>query len=241
MITQTELDEEILRHVAGPQRHSRVVSAAERRITAVHELGHAIVGHHLPHADPIHTISILPRGQSLGHTITLPTEDKALTSRAELEDRMAVALAGRAAEQIVFNQVTTSAAEDLEAVTATAKAMVMRFGMGRGLGARVFGGDATQPFLGRAVSRPSDYSQQTARDIDDEMGRLVAHAYEVATQILEPRQAQLHVMAGVLLERETLGRDEFEALLTRTPVTDDGRVLRFRPRGPRQTEAAEAI
>ena len=91
------------------------------------------------------------------------------------------------------------------------------------------------------VSRPPDYSQQTARDIDDEIGRLVARAYEVATQILEPRQAQLHVMAGVLLERETLGRDEFEALLTRTPVTDDGRVLRFRPRGPRQTEAAEAI
>ena len=146
---------------------------------------------------------------------------------------MAVALAGRAAEQIVFNQVTTSAAEDLEAVTATAKDMVMRFGMGRGLGARVFGSDATQPFVGRALSRPSDYSQQTARDIDDEIGRLVARAYEVATQILEPRQAQLHVMAGVLLERETLGRAEFEALLARTPVTDDGRVLRFRPRGPR--------
>ena len=189
----------------------------------------------------MHTISILPRGQSLGHTITLPAEDKALTSRAELEDRMAVALAGRAAEQIVFNQVTTSAAADLEAVTATAKDMVMRFGMGRGLVARVFGDDATQPFVGRAVSRPSDYSQQTARDIDDEIGRLVACAYEVATQILAPRQAQLQLMAGVLLERETLGRAEFEALLARTPVTDDGRVLRFLPREPRQTEAAEAI
>src|SRR5829696_8041887 len=226
LITQTELDDGVMRHVAGPQRHSRVVSQAERRITAVHELGHAIVGHHLPHGDPIHTISILPRGHSLGQTITLPTEDKALTSRAELEDRMAVALAGRAAEQIVFNQVTTSAAEDLEAVTATARDMVMRFGMGRGLVARVFGDDATQPFVGRAVSRPSDYSQQTARDIDDEIGRLVACAYEVATQILAPRQAQLQLMAGVLLERETLGRAEFEALLARTPVTDDGRVLR---------------
>ena len=150
LITQTELEDGVMRHVAGPQRHSRVVSAAERRITAVHELGHAIVGHHLPHADPIHTISILPRGRSLGQTITLPTDDKALTSRAELGDRMAVALAGRAAEQIVFDQVTTSAAEDLEAVTATARAMVMRFGMGHGLGARVFGSDATQPFVGRA-------------------------------------------------------------------------------------------
>jgi cell division protease FtsH len=241
LITQTELEDGVMRHVAGPQRHSRVVSHAERRITAVHELGHAIVGHHLPHADPIHTISILPRGHSLGHTITLPTEDKTLTSRAELEDRMAVALAGRAAEQIVFNQVTTSAAEDLETVTATARDMVMRFGMGRGLGARVFGSDATQPFVGRALSRPLDYSQQTAGDIDHEIGRLVARAYEVAAQILEPRHAQLHVMAGVLLERETLGRAEFVSLLARTPVTDDGRVLRFRPRGPRQTEAAEAI
>ena len=241
LITQTELEDGVMRHVAGPQRHSRVVSRTERRITAVHELGHAIVGHHLPHADPIHTISILPRGHSLGHTITLPAEDKALTSRAELEDRMAVALAGRAAEEIAFDQVTTSAAEDLEAVTATARDMVMRFGMGRGLGARVFGSEATQPFVGRALSRPLDYSQQTAGDIDHEIGRLVARAYEVATKILEPRQAQLHVMAGVLLERETLGRAEFVSLLTRTPVTDDGRVLRFRPRGPRQTEAAEAI
>jgi cell division protease FtsH len=241
LITQTELEDGVLRHVAGPLRHSRVVSAAERRVTAVHELGHAIVGHLLPHADPIHTISILPRGRTLGHTITLPTGDKALTSRAELEDRMAVALAGRAAEQIVFNQATTSAADDLEAVTATAKDMVMRFGMGRGLEARVFGSDATQPFVGRALSRRLDYSQQTARDIDDEIGRLVAAAYEVATQILQPRQAQLHVMAGVLLERETLGRAEFEALLARRPVTDDGRVLRFRPREPRQKAAAETI
>jgi cell division protease FtsH len=241
LITQTELDDGVLRHVAGPQRHSRVVSAAERRITAVHELGHAIVGHHLPHADPIHTISILPRGRSLGQTITLPTEDRALTSRAELEDRMAVALAGRAAEQIVFNQVSTSAAEDLETVTATARDMVMRFGMGRGLGARVFGSNATPPFVGRPLSRPPDYSQHTARNIDHEIGRLVARAYEIATQILEPLQPQLHVMARVLLERETLGGTEFEALLARTPVTDDRRVLRFRPRGPRHTDAAEAI
>jgi cell division protease FtsH len=240
-ITQAELEDGVMRHVAGPQRHSRVVSAAERHITAVHELGHAIVGHHLPHADPIHTISILPRGRSLGQTITVPTEDKALTWRAELEARMAVALAGRAAERIVFNQVTTSAAEDLEAVTATARDMVMRFGMGRGLGARVFGRDAAQPFVGRSLSRPPDYSQHTARDLDVEIGRLVARAHEVATQILEPRQPQLRVMARVLLERETLGRDEFEALLARTPVTDDRRVLRFRPRGPRQTDAAEAV
>ena len=132
-------------------------------------------------------------------------------------------------------------AEDLEAVSATARDMVMRFGMGRGLGAPVFGSDTTQPLVGPALSRPPDHSQQSARDIDDEIGRLVARASEAATQILEPLQAQLHVMAGVPLERETLGRAEFVALLARTPVTDEGRVLRFRPRGQRQTEAAEAI
>jgi cell division protease FtsH len=239
-IGQPELENGILRLVAGPQRRSRVVSAAERHITAVHELGHALVGHHLPHADPIHTISILPRGQSLGRTITLPTEDKALTSRAELEDRMTVALAGRAAEEVVFNQVTTSGARDLESVTATAKDMVMRFGMSRELGPRVFGHNALQPFVGRSLSRPSDYSQQTARDIDAEIRNLVGRAYEVATQMLDARRAQLEDLARVLLERETLGRTEFEALLARTPVTDDGRVLRFRPRGPRQTDAARA-
>ena len=148
------------------------MSAGERHITAVHELGHAIVGHHLPHADPIHSISILPRGGSLGHTISLPTQDTALTAKAELEDRMAVGLAGRAAEEIVFGEITTSAAEDLEAVTATAKNMIMRFGMSRALGTRVFGHDETQPFVGRTVSRPASYSQQTARDIDDEIRRL---------------------------------------------------------------------
>ena len=241
IITQTELEDGVIRHVAGPQRRSRVVSQAERRITAVHELGHAIVGHHLPHADPIHTVSILPRGRSLGQTTTMPAEDRALTSRAELEDRMAVGLAGRAAEQIVFNQVTTSAAEDLEAVTATAKDMVMRFGMGRGLGARVFGSDATQPFVGRSLSRPPDYSQHTARGIDDEIGRLVARANEVAVHILEARQTQLHVLTRVLLERESLGRAEFEALLASTSATDDARLLRFRPRGSGHAAAAEAI
>ena len=241
LIAQPELEDGIMRLIAGPQRHSRVVSAAERHITAVHELGHAIVGHHLPHADPIHMISILPRGRSLGHTITLPTEDRALTSRAELEDRMAVALAGRAAEKVVFNQVTTSAADDLETATATARAMVMRFGMSRDLGTRVFGRDETQPFVGRTVSRPASYSQQTARDIDDEIRGLLERADEIATQILDARHTQLDIIARVLLERESLGRVEFEALLARTPVTDDARVLRFRPRGPRPTDAARAI
>ncbi len=243
LITQPELEDGVLRHVAGPQRHSRVVSAAERHITAVHELGHAIVGHHLPHADPIHTISILPRGRSLGHTITLPTEDKALTSRAELEDRMAVALAGRAAEQIVFDQVTTSAAEDLEAVTATARDMVMRFGMGRGLGARVFGSDDDTAVRGsRALPAPrllaADRPRHRRRDRQARRARLRGRHPD-------PRAASGAASTssrGVLLERETLGRAEFEALLARTPVTDDGRRAPLPPaRTAPDAEAAQAI
>ena len=241
LIAQPELEDGLLRLIAGPQRSSRVVSAGERHITAVHELGHAIVGHHLPHADAIHSISILPRGRSLGHTISLPTQDKALTARAELEDRMAVGLAGRAAEEIVFGEITTSAAEDLEAVTATAKNMIMRFGMSRALGTRVFGHDQTQPFVGRSVSRPASYSQQTARDIDDEIRGLIERAYDAALQILHAHRTQLEVIARVLLERETLGGAEFEALLTGTPGGEDKRVLRFRPRGRRSTDAAHAI
>jgi cell division protease FtsH len=241
LIAQPELEDGLLRLIAGPQRSSRVVSAGERHITAVHELGHAIVGHHLPHADPIHSISILPRGRSLGHTISLPTQDKALTARAELEDEMAVGLAGRAAEEIVFGEVTTSAAEDLEAVTATAKNMIMRFGMSRALGTRAFGHDETQPFVGRTVSRPASYSQQTARDIDDEIRGMIERAYDTALQILHAHRSQLDVIVRVLLERETLAGAEFEALLTGTPDGEDERVLHFRPRGRHPADAAHAI
>jgi cell division protease FtsH len=241
LIAQPELEDGLLRLIAGPQRSSRVVSAAERHVTAVHELGHAIVGHYLPHADPIHSISILPRGRSLGHTISLPTQDKALTAEAELEDRMAVGLAGRAAEEIVFGEITTSAADDLKAVTATARNMVTRFGMSRALGTRVFGRDEAQPFVGRSVSRPASYSQQTARDIDDEIRRLVERAYETALQILHAHRTQLDAIAGVLLERETLGGAEFAALLTGTPGAEGNRVLRFRPRGRHPADAAHAV
>jgi cell division protease FtsH len=151
-IAQPELEEAIMRVVAGTERRSRVLSERERRVTAYHELGHAIVGHFLEHSDPVHRISIISRGQALGYTISLPSEDRLLTTKAQLSDTLAMTLGGRAAEQIVFGELTTGASDDLEKVTATARQMVTRFGMSEKLGPRVFGHDHAQPFLGRQHS-----------------------------------------------------------------------------------------
>ena len=161
------------------------MSEKERRITAYHEMGHAIVAHYLENTDPVHKISVISRGQALGYTISLPTEDKFLTTRAELSDTMAMTLGGRAAEEIVFGEVTTGASNDLEKVTATAKQMVMRFGMSEKLGPRVFGHDHGQPFLGREFSSEPDYSDDVAREIDDEIRRIVEEAHQLARAILE--------------------------------------------------------
>ena len=150
-----------MRVIAGPEKKTRVMSEKERRITAFHEMGHAIVAHFLENTDPVHKISVISRGQALGYTISLPTEDKFLTTRAELSDTMAMTLGGRAAEEIVFSEVTTGASNDLEKVTATAKQMVMRFGMSEKLGPRVFGHDHGQPFLGREFTSEPDYSDES--------------------------------------------------------------------------------
>ena len=165
-----------MRVVAGPEKKTRVMGEKERLITAYHEMGHAIVGHYLEHSDPVHKISIISRGQALGYTISLPSEDKFLTTRAELLDTMAMTLGGRAAEEIVFGEITTGASNDLEKVTATAKQMVMRFGMSEKLGPRVFGHDHGQPFLGprvqlRAGLQRRDRARDRRRDPPDRRGR----------------------------------------------------------------------
>ena len=183
-ITQVELEEGIMRVVAGPEKKTRVMGEKERLITAYHEMGHAIVGHYLEHSDPVHKISIISRGQALGYTISLPSEDKFLTTRAELTDTMAMTLGGRAAEEIVFEEITTGASNDIEKVTATAKQMVMRFGMSDKLGPRVFGHDHGMPFLGREFSSEPDYSDEIAREIDDEIRRIVESAHQQAKDIL---------------------------------------------------------
>ena len=219
-ITMHELEEGIMRVIAGPEKKTRVMSEKERLVTAFHEMGHAIVGQMLPHCDPVHKISIIGRGQALGYTISLPGEDKFLTTRAELADTMAMTLGGRAAEEIIFSEITTGASNDLEKVTETAKGMVMRFGMSERLGPRVFGHDRSQPFLGREFSAEPDYSDEIAREIDDEIRRIVEEAHQTAKDILVERREALERISKILLERETIDAEQFVKLLEGVPEED---------------------
>ena len=161
-------------------------------------MGHAIVGNYLEFADPVHKISVIQRGRALGYTISMPTEDRFLTTRQELLDTMAMTLGGRAAEEVVFGEITTGASNDLEKVTATAKQMVMRFGMSDKLGPRVYGHDHGQPFLGREFSTEPDYSDQIAREIDDEVRRIIEGAHERARAILDEHRERLDTISQIL-------------------------------------------
>ena len=179
-IEQEELEEGIMRVIAGPEKKTRLLSEEERKITAYHELGHAIVGHYLEHTDEVHKISIISRGQALGYTISLPREDRYLTTKTALMEQLAMTLGGRAAEELVFHEVTTGAANDLEKVTSIAKQMIMRYGMSEKLGPRVLGRNHDMPFLGREMGAEPDYSEEIAREIDDEIRRVIEEAHELA-------------------------------------------------------------
>jgi cell division protease FtsH len=213
IIEQDELEEGIMRVIAGPEKKARLLSEHERKITAYHEMGHAIVGHFLEHTDPVHKITIVSRGQALGLTISLPTEDRYLTTRTALMHQMAMTLGGRAAEEIVFHEVTTGAANDLERVTSTSKSMIMRFGMSEKLGPRVLGRGHDQPFLGRDYGAEADYSEEIAREIDDEIRRVIEESHELALSVLREHIDDLHKISQILIERETIDRDQFERLL----------------------------
>jgi cell division protease FtsH len=212
-IEQEELEEGIMRVIAGPEKKTRLFSEAERRITAYHELGHAIVGHFLDQESDVHKISIIGRGQALGYTISLPREDRYLTTKANLMAQLAMTLGGRAAEELVFNEVTTGAANDLEQVTRTAKQMIMRFGMSEKLGPRVLGRNHDMPFLGREMAAEPDYSEEIAREIDDEIRRIIEEAHETAANVLREHMDELHRISMILIERETIDKEQFERLL----------------------------
>jgi cell division protease FtsH len=239
MIEQPELEEGIMRVIAGPEKKSRLLSERERVVTAYHEMGHALVGHFLPNADPVHKISVVSRGQALGYTISMPAEDKFLTTKAQLEDIMAMTLGGRAAEEIVFGEITTGAANDLEKVTQTAKQMTMRFGMSEKLGPRVLGHNQGAPFLGRDMHSEPDYSDDLARTIDSEIRRIIEEAHQVARDILVEHRAQLEDLSQILLRRETIERTEFLALLAGTSETEAFRAKDERARAKLAGEEAE--
>jgi len=213
VIEQEELEEGIMRVIAGPEKKTRLFSEEERKITAYHELGHAIVGHYLDQESEVHKISIIGRGQALGYTISLPREDRYLTTKQNLMNQLAMTLGGRAAEEIVFSEVTTGAANDLEKVTHTAKQMIMRFGMSEKLGPRVLGRNHDMPFLGREMGNEPDYSEEIAREIDDEIRRVIEEAHDTATRVLKEHNEELHRISMILIERETIDKDQFERLL----------------------------
>jgi cell division protease FtsH len=219
-IENLELEEGIMRVIAGPEKKTRLLSPKEREITAVHEMGHALVGHYLEHNDPVHKISIVGRGMALGYVVTLPAEDKFMRSRIELMDGLAKNLGGRTAEELIFGEVTTGAEDDLNKTTETAKRMVTRWGMSEKLGPRTFGRDSSQPFLGRDFGHEADYSEEIAREIDDEIRRIVEHAHERARQVLTEHIDDLQRMSKILIEYETFDSDQFQRLLAGEPPED---------------------
>jgi len=211
-ITQSEFEESIERVIAGPERKSRLINPEEKKIVAYHEAGHAVVMNALPESDPVQKVSIIARGMAAGYTIALPMDDRTLMPRKKLIAEMVGLLGGRAAEEIVFDDITSGASNDIERVTKLARNMVTRLGMSSELGPMVFGQKEELIFLGREISEQRDYSETVAVQIDKEVRQLVADAYLTAKDLLTRYRTELDAVANKLLEVETLSRDEFEKL-----------------------------
>ncbi len=213
-IGMKEFQEAIERVIAGPERKSRIISEEEKRIIAYHEAGHALVMHLLPNCDPVHKISIIARGMALGYTMPLPEEDRYLHRKSKFLDELAGLLGGRAAEEIVFGDITTGAANDLEQATKLARAMVTRYGMSEKLGPMTFGEKQELVFLGKEIGEQREYSEKVAQEIDEEVRRIIREAYERAKEILMKNREKLDRLAQALIEKETLEGDELKAYLS---------------------------
>jgi cell division protease FtsH len=212
-IEMADFNDSIDRVIAGPERKSRVLNEKEKEVIAYHELGHAIVQELLPLANPVHKVSILPRGMALGYTMGLPVEDKYLTTRQEFLDNIASLLGGRVAEQIVYNESTTGASNDLDRATDMARSMVTEYGMSEKLGPLKIGNRHGNPFLGRDMYEDRNYSEEVANTVDKEVRAIIDECYEVARQLLEDNREKMDEIAKVLLEKESIERDEFLALM----------------------------
>ncbi len=221
-IGQDEFEEAIERVIAGPERKSRIISEEEKKIVAYHEAGHAVVGHAIPEADPVHKVSIIARGMMGGFTMALPEEDRTLISRNKLRGDIAFLLGGRAAEELVFNDITSGASNDLERVTKMARSMVTRLGMSSELGPMVYGQKEELVFLGREISEQRDYSESIAEKIDEEVRQLVNEGYQRAKELLNKHRAQLDAVAERLIEVETIDREQFLAIFNAEVAEKNG-------------------
>jgi cell division protease FtsH len=216
-ISMLEMEEAIDRVIAGPERKTKVMTDDEKRLIAYHETGHALVGWALPMADPVHKITIVARGRSLGHTLALPTHDKYLTRRSELVDQLAMLLGGRTAEELIYADPTTGAANDIEKATQIARRMVMEFGMSDKLGPMQYGRPGGEVFLGRDYVRQQDYSDAVAAFIDEEVRQMIIAAHSEALLILESHTEAMERMVGILLEKETVGPEELAQIFSDVP------------------------
>jgi cell division protease FtsH len=213
LITTKALEESIDRVIAGPERKTRAMSDKEKRVTAYHEAGHALAAWAMPNLDPVHKVTILPRGRSLGHTLVLPLEDRYTQTRSEILDQLVYALGGRAAEELVFHEPTTGASNDIEKATAMARAMITQYGMSSKLGAVKYGTSESEPFLGRDFGHQRDYSEDIAADIDTEVRGIIEGAHDEAWEILVQYREVLDQLVLELMEKETLAKEDLERIL----------------------------
>ena len=234
-IFMTEFEEAVDRIVAGPERKSRIISPREKEMTAYHEAGHALVAHTLPHADRVHKISIVSRGNMGGHTSLLPDEDRYLWTKNQFGDMLSVMMGGRVAEEMIFSEVTTGASNDIERATKVALSMVKRYGMSESLGPRTFGKVQEMVFLGREISEERDYGDKIAEEIDDEVRILIMLDYERAQEILVTNKPKLVLLSEYLIEHETISGDNMARLLDDGAIGDDPGTPAIPPDAPPET------
>lgn len=213
-INMPEMEEAAERVIMGPERKSRVISDKEKRLTAYHEGGHTVLGMILPHTDPVHKVTIIPRGRAGGYTLSLPTEDKYYATKSEMLDELKVLLGGRVAEALVLKEISSGASNDLQRATQLAHQMVCTYGMSEKLGPVTYGRGESQVFLGRDYTRDKEYSEEVAAEIDQEVRRIMNEAYAATEKLLSENIDKLHCLAAALMEHETLERDEIQNLMT---------------------------
>ena len=212
-ITMDEIQEATIKVIAGPEKKSHKVTPKEKRLTAFHEAGHAVCTYYCDHQDKVHQVSIIPRGMAGGYTMSLPEQDKSFVSKKEMEENIITLLGGRVAEQLVLDDISTGASNDLERATSTARSMVTRYGFSEKLGPIVYGNDQNEVFLGRDLGSSRDYSDRVAGEIDDEVRNIVEKAYDKATAILQMHMDQLELLAKYLMIHEKIEKDDFETLM----------------------------